>query len=240
VTRALAVVFALLVFAGATAAATFGPPPPRTAIALGGGASALPSSWVTSRDPAVRSQFRRLARMCAVCSNVVARRLARPDFSMVDLASQARRAVAGPDSRYITIEPGVRDLCSGTPLRVFRRELGLGLAVLSTGGRRDWILVTSIEDLAGEWTLTNRRPCGLGATPSAAQLAALRERAVALNRVLAEVCFAHSFCMYDRGARFTMRLRPSYFSNGTLTVAGQRAIAAAEWPAARSLLSQGY
>jgi hypothetical protein len=108
------------------------------------------------------------------------------------------------------------------------------------------ILVMSIEDLAREWLVLPRAlrsgqslACGLGSSATPARLARIRARTIALNDAIARVCFRNRDCLYDRGTRFRMPVEAGYFSPtalGGLSVAGQRAVTAAEWGPAQILL----
>jgi hypothetical protein len=238
------------------------PPPPNVLVALGGGASAGRDSWATSTKPAVESLARRLdARWQRSLGRGLARiqNLARPDFAVADLQRQAKLAVALAPGGYVTVDPGLRDLCSGTSLASFRSALARGLRILSsrrptiTTTDSSPILLVSIEDLTREWSVIRSSPagarmlkvghhlaCGLGYDVSPARLRQIRERTSAFNKVLAEVCFRHHVCLYDNGLRFRMTLKRSYFSRdslGQLSARGERALAALEWTPAKALIS---
>ena len=65
---------------------------------------------------------------------------------------------------------------------------------------------------------------------------------IALNDVIARVCFHSGACLYDAGTRFRMPLRASYFSTADsryLSIEGQRSLAAAEWKPAFALIAAG-
>ncbi len=231
-------------------------PRPDSVAALGGGASAAPDSWSTSTNPAVLSHYLRYRHLPG-SSRVTSYTFATRGFSVADLAAQARQAVERAPNRYTTIELGVRDLCAGTPLKTFAARLDQGLRVLSKLRENSFnigpILLVSIEDLAREWRVLRADPitaralrsghhlaCGLGYSVSRARLARIRARTIALNEILAEVCFRNHLCLYDRGTRFRMRLRAGYFSPTdprSLSVAGQRALAAAEWKPAFTVIT---
>lgn len=215
------------------------------------------NSWSTGTNPAVDSDFLRLR---AIFKNrhpnlVRAYNFATSAFvTMADLETQARQAVAHK-AEYVTIEIGENDLCGGTPLATFRSGLERGLAVLSklppTRIPRK-ILLLSIENLAGHWRVLQSDPtalkafragrgldCGLGATVTAAQLSQVEARTRALNRILAQVCSEHPLCLYDAGTYFRLPLRAGYFSPADyqhLSLAGQRALAAAEWKVGLKIL----
>jgi hypothetical protein len=235
-------------FAGAT------PPPPSSIVSLGGGESASRSSWSTSTIPQVSSFRLRYSKSRPLRGvHVRAYSFATDAFSVADLVRQARAAVARAPGSYVTLELGVRDLCMGRPLQTFQVELDRGLRVLSKVGRTAGVLVVSIEDLTREWRVLRADPaaaralrtgrrldCNLGYRVPAARLAQIRARTMALNDILAEVCFRNHLCLFDNGTRFRLPLKASYFSAADprrLSVAGQRVLAAAEWKPALLLIS---
>lgn len=249
--RLLAAVFAT-VAVSAVPAAIATPPPPDSFVAVGGGASAAADSWSTSSNPAVRSLYLRYRKEFHrwYSSPVHAYSLATPDFSIADLAEQARLAEARAPGSHATVEVGVQDLCAGVPLEQFRAQLDRGLRVLSkphpdSGHYNGGILLVSIEDLTQKWRALRADPaaaqalkagrhlaCGLGYDVAPARLAQIRARTIALNQILERVCFQNVRCLYDKGTRFHMPLKASYFSPPDyrrLSPAGQRAVAAAEW-----------
>jgi hypothetical protein len=70
---------------------------------------------------------------------------------------------------------------------------------------------------------------------SRARLAAVEARARALNAVEAEVCSTVPYCLYDGGTYYRLPLHARYFSPADyqhLSLAGERALAAAEWKVA--------
>lgn len=202
-------------------------------------------------------RFTRASRTrCRECRAPRSLSFAAPGFSVAQLAEQARTVVAHAPHRYVIVDLGVRDLCTGTPLERFEQQLDRGLRLLTEGRSGDlpnFVLVASIEDVSAKWRVLRAdrdaarafaagatMECGLGAAATPARVAALRVRAKALNEIIAEVCFLHVLCLYDRGTRFALPLRAGYFSPRDyrlLSTAGQRAVAAAEWPVALRLLA---
>jgi lysophospholipase L1-like esterase len=213
-------------------------------------------SWSTGTNPAVDSHLLRLRAILKNRLPVDAMNFASNSFvTMADVptqAMQARRALAG----YVTIEIGENDLCAGTPIPTFRAELKHGLAVLTGGAYAKRIppkiLLLSIENLAAHWRVLHADPvarkafesgagldCGLGSAVSRARLAQVEARARALNAVEAEVCSSIPYCLYDGGTYFNLPLHARYFSPADyqhLSLAGQRALAAAEWKVALKIL----
>jgi hypothetical protein len=216
--------------------------------ALGGADSAGLSSWSTGTNRAVHSQLTRLQQMTGSVRQVRAATFATPSFHTVsDLLPQVRQTIAS-DLRYVTVDVGVGDVCSGTPQATFRRGLVNALHSLSkhpavqqqnrSPDERE-ILVVSIENLVGHWQALGGKgdlSCGLH---SAARRAQIRRRTIAFNDILARACYSTTLCLFDAGARYDMPLHSSYFSAHGLTVTGEHAVAAAEWKAAKVLLSAG-
>jgi lysophospholipase L1-like esterase len=214
------------------------------------------NSWSTGTNPAVDSHFLHLRAIFKSNPNSVhAYNFATSALvTMADLEAQARQAVARK-AQYVTIELGENDLCGGTPLATFRSGLERGLAVLSKLPPTripTKILLLSIENLAEHWRVLHADPaalkafkagqgidCGLGDRVTRAQLAHVRARTLALNRILAEVCGKHPLCLYDAGTYYRLPLKARYFSPADyqhLSLAGQRALAAAEWKVALKIL----
>jgi hypothetical protein len=225
------------------------------------------NSWSTGTNLAVDSHRLRLKRLVGGIRDARFRQpiraytLATSRFKTVaDLAAQARQLIRVP-ARQVTIDVGVGDLCSGKPLRTFRHELAKALAIVSRPsqiaidglgppvGRQ--ILTVSIEDLARHWRVLRADPagvralkahnldCGLGYDVSPARLAQIRQRTLALNDIIARLCFNTPGCLYDAGTRFRMPVNASYFSAADpryLSIKGQRAVAAAEWKPALALI----
>ena len=216
--------------------------------ALGGVDSAGVNSWSTGTNRAVHSHLTRLQQMKGSVRHIRAATFATPSFRTVaDLPPQVQQIIAS-DLRYVTIDVGVGDVCSGTPPATFRRRLVNALRSLSEhpavqqlgrspDGRE--ILVVSIENLVGRWqALRGKGDLGCG-LHLAARRAQIRRRTIAFNDILARACYRTALCLFDAGARYDMPLHSSYFSARGLTVAGEHAVAAAEWKAAKVLLSAG-
>ena len=140
--------------------------------------------------------------------------------------------------------------CS-TSIAAFRAELRRGLAVL-IAGTHPKILLLSIENIVAHWRALQSDPtarkvfatgysldCALGAQVPRSWLTNVEARTRALNLVEAEVCSTVPYCLYDGGTYFNLPLRARYFSRADyqhLSLAGQRALAAAEWKVAQKIL----
>ncbi len=214
------------------------------------------NSWSTGTNPTVNSHRRRLN---AILKKINGSSPVRAyDFAtsghitMSDLASQARQAVA-VKAEYVTIELGENDLCGTTTPNSFRAELEHGLTVISKGLPGTKILLLSIEDLTRHWQVLQTDPkaarafkagasidCGLArglVTPTL--LTQIRSQTTSLNQILADVCSQHPLCLYDAGTYYRLPLKAAYFSPADyqhLSLAGQHALAAAEWKVAQRFL----
>jgi hypothetical protein len=212
---------------------------------LGGADSAGPNSWSTGTEPAVSSHRMRLKQLTG---SLRVATFANDRFRTVaDLQIQARKATVS-SARYLTVDVGVGDLCAGTPHAVFRARLAKALTTLSRsrvqeqGGspNQRGILLVSIENLARHWRVLGGKSdlgCGLVAGTAVAQI---QKRTIALNDIMARVCYRTTGCLFDAGARYRMALRANYFllfDPRRLSEDGERALAAVEWRPARTLLS---
>jgi hypothetical protein len=213
---------------------------------LGGADGAGPNSWSTGTNPIIRSHW---ARLKQITGSIRVTTFANNRFRTVaDLQMQVQRATAS-DLRYFTVDVGSGDLCAGTPFDTFRARLAKALTTLSkspvvqeknrASDQRE-ILLVSIENLAQHWRVLGGKGdlgCGLGAGAAVAQI---QKRTIALNDIMARVCYRTTGCLFDAGARYRMPLRANYFSAiepRRLSVEGERALATVEWRPAYTLLS---
>lgn len=218
-------------------------------------ADARADSWSTGTNPAVQSHLRRLQAIWTSHPVRAFNFASDADVTMADLAAQAL-AARNERADYVTIEIGENDLCGSTPIATFRAELRNGLAVLEGGAHakriKPKILLLSIENIVAHWRVLHadaaaRRAlksgysldCALGDQVPASWLAQIQARVNALNAVEAEVCSSVPDCLYDGGTYFHLHLQARYFSPADyqhLSLAGQRALAAAEWKIALKIL----
>jgi hypothetical protein len=213
---------------------------------LGGADNVGPNSWSIGTNPTIRSHRTRLKQMTG--SLRVATFASNSFRTVADLQMQVQRATAS-SVRYFTVDVGLGDLCAGTPIDTFRARLAKALTTLSKSpvvqeiGRASdqrEILLVSIENLAQHWRVLGGKSdlgCGLGAGVAVAQI---QKRTIALNDIMARVCYRTTGCLFDAGARYRMPLRANYFSSvdpRRLSVEGERALAVVEWRPARTLLS---
>ena len=216
---------------------------------------ALSDSWSTGTNLAVQSHLLRLREIWRDRRPVRAVNLASDAYvTMADLAPQARQALRFR-ANYVTVEIGENDLCGGTSIATFRAELKHGLEVLSSDDTRapaTRILLLSIEDIVAHWRALHNNlvaresfktgyslDCHLGDQVPKTRLTRIDARTRALNAVEAEVCSTVPYCRYDRGTYYHLPLRAAYFSRADyqhLSLAGQHALAAAEWKVALEIL----
>ncbi|GGY65875.1 lipoprotein [Streptomyces omiyaensis] len=182
------------------------------------------ASWATGTDPAVNSLALRLLGAGRVAGN--SWNLARSGARVATLPEQMARAAAERPG-LVTVMIGANDACRPTaarmtPVEDFRHFFTTALARLRKDAPEARVYVASVPDLLRLWDTGRTSPlalrvwelgvCGsmladprdLG--PAAEERrAAVRQRVVAYNEVLAEVCAADELCRYDGGAVFGFR-----------------------------------
>ncbi|MGW5423773.1 SGNH/GDSL hydrolase family protein [Streptomyces sp. NPDC003943] len=179
------------------------------------------ASWATGTDAAVNSLALRLLGPERVAGR--SWNLARTGARMAELPAQMTRAAA-ERPELVTVMMGANDACRErpelmTPVDEFRASFTTALARLRTGAPKAQVYVSSVPDLKRLWATGRVNPMGrqvwrLGICgsmlkdaedlgPAAEQRRAqVRERVVAYNRVLQEVCAKDTRCRYDGGAVF--------------------------------------
>ncbi|MFF0480138.1 SGNH/GDSL hydrolase family protein [Streptomyces sp. NPDC004435] len=189
------------------------------------------ASWATGTDPAVNSLALRLLGTGRVAGN--SWNLARSGARVAALPEQMARAAAERPG-LVTVMIGANDACRPTPAGMtsvaeFRRSFETAMARLRKGAPEARVYVASVPDLLRLWDTGRTSPtalrvwelgvCGsmladpedLGAA-AGKRRAAVRDRVVAYNEVLAEVCAADGLCRYDGGAVFGFRFDGSLLS----------------------------
>ncbi|MFF0748613.1 SGNH/GDSL hydrolase family protein [Streptomyces sp. NPDC004267] len=178
-------------------------------------------SWATGTDTAVDSLALRLLGPEKVAGR--SWNLARTGARMAELPGQMALA-AERRPELVTVMMGANDACRDraelmTPVDDFRASFTAALARLRAGAPKAQVYVSSVPDLKRLWATGRVEPMGrqvwkLGICASmlkdaedlgpAAERrrARVRERVVAYNRVLQEVCAKDSRCRYDGGAVF--------------------------------------
>ncbi|MFF9471556.1 SGNH/GDSL hydrolase family protein [Streptomyces roseolus] len=189
------------------------------------------ASWATGTDPAVNSLALRLLGADRVASH--SWNLARSGARVEALPEQMARAAAERPG-LVTVMIGANDACRPTPAGMtpvveFRRSFEAALGRLRKDAPEAQVYVASVPDLHRLWDTGRANPlvrrvwevgvCGsMLADPLDAGEAAerrrtaVRDRVVAYNEVLAEVCAADELCRYDGGAVFGFRFDTSLLS----------------------------
>ncbi|KQX53090.1 MULTISPECIES: SGNH/GDSL hydrolase family protein [unclassified Streptomyces] len=181
-------------------------------------------SWATGTDTAVNSLALRLLGPAKVATH--SWNLARTGARMAELPEQMAGAAAERPA-LVTVMMGANDACRATPdlmtpVADFRSSFETAMARLRKGAPKAQVYVASVPDLMHLWSTGRVSPMGrevwklgiCGAMladpedlgPAAERRrAGVRDRVVAYNRVLAEVCAKDERCRYDGGAVFGFR-----------------------------------
>jgi lysophospholipase L1-like esterase len=179
------------------------------------------ASWATGTDPAVNSLARRLLGPQGAAQR--SWNLAVSGSRAADLPRQMGRAVAHRPE-LVTVMTGANDACRSsvaamTPVADFRASFERALRTLRSALPGTQVYVASVPDLKRLWSQGRGNPLGkqvwaLGVCPSmlgdadamderaVTRRDAVRERVVAYNRALAEVCAKDAKCRFDGGAVF--------------------------------------
>ncbi|MEX0171300.1 SGNH/GDSL hydrolase family protein [Streptomyces sp. LMG1-1-1.1] len=181
-------------------------------------------SWATGTDAAVNSLALRLLGPAKVATH--SWNLARTGARMAELPEQMAGAAA-EKPELVTVMMGANDACRPTPglmtpVADFRASFEAALARLRAGAPKAQVYVSSVPDLRRLWSTGRVSPLGLRVWklgicgsmladaedlgPAAERRRAeVRDRVVAYNRVLKEVCAGDARCRYDGGAVFGFR-----------------------------------
>ncbi|MEU8518290.1 SGNH/GDSL hydrolase family protein [Streptomyces sp. NBC_01216] len=219
------------------------------------------ASWATGTDAAVDSLALRLLgtrRMAANSWN-----LARSGARMAELPAQMTRAAAHKPE-LVTVMMGANDACREspelmTPVEEFRASFATAMARLRATAPTAQVYVASVPDLRRLWSTGRVSPMGrqvwkLGicasmlagaedlSAPAERRRATVRDRVVAYNGALKEVCADDPRCRYDGGAVFDFRFdggqlspwdwfHPSRDGQARLAEIAHRQVTAVEPPA---------
>ncbi|PZT74938.1 MULTISPECIES: SGNH/GDSL hydrolase family protein [unclassified Streptomyces] len=181
-------------------------------------------SWSTGTDASVRSLAVRLLGAAGAADR--SWNHAVTGARMAQLPEQMALAAA-EDPDLVTVMIGANDACRDsvramTPVADFRRSFEVSMRKLRDGAPKAQVYVSSVPDLKRLWSQGRVNPLGkqiwkLGICKSmlsdaddmsaaaVARRTAVRERVVAYNEVLREVCAKDSRCRYDGGAVFDYR-----------------------------------
>ncbi|MFF8844008.1 GDSL-type esterase/lipase family protein [Streptomyces sp. NPDC015127] len=219
------------------------------------------ASWATGTDARVNSLALRLLGPAGAAAR--SWNHARSGADMADLPAQMTLAAAHkPD--LVTVMVGANDACADTvermtPVDTFRTSFETSMARLRKDAPKSQVYVSSVPDLKRLWSAGRADPLGsqiwrlgicssmLGDAEDDSRSAqqrreTVRQRIVAYNKVLADVCAEDDRCRYDGGAVFDYRFsgeqlsrwdwfHPSRNGQGRLAEIAYRNVTAAEPPA---------
>lgn len=194
-----------------------------------------PDSWSTGTNPAVNSHYLRIL----AANPAIKGKIYNFTGQEIDLTAEAKEAVA-KHVDYVTIGPIEDDTCQGTasPAKV-AAKLEATLRILTAGLPNARVLVTSTRDVARLIRVLDQNHdlrgfpvCGTQVGASAAELARLHQRFVAVNKALAQVCARYRQCRFDGNAVFKMPLTLADISTTdhfSLSAKGHRKLAEVTW-----------
>ena len=212
------------------------------------------NSWSTGTSSTVNSHYLRLLAAGAPISGKAYNRSV-SGAKVADLNAQMQNVVAlQPD--YVTVLIGGNDLCTDTVAGMtsvadFQSRFSTAMATLTAGSPDTYVFVSSIPNVYQLWDLfkgnwwarfiwSTAGICqSLLANPTSTQQAdvqrraAVQQRNVDFNSVLAQVCAAYARCQYDGNAVFSTAFTTSDVSGDYFhpSVAGQAKLAAVTWAA---------
>lgn len=211
------------------------------------------NSWATGTSSTVNSHATRLR---AAGATLTTSNLAVASSPSSALLGQARTAV-GQGSQYVTIEIGANDACTKTVTSMttkdqYRTNVKAALDVLAASSAE--IFVASVPNLNRMYELNKSSlsarlawslfgTCqSLLANPTStkaadvARRAAVQQRVIEYNAVLAELCVAAIKCTYDQGAVYNFAFTKSHITTRDYfhpSISGQAALAAVTWSASQ-------
>jgi lysophospholipase L1-like esterase len=213
------------------------------------------ASWSTGTDSRVNSHYLRL-RAASPTGKLTAYNDARSGARMNDLNGQMTKAVSqGAD--YVTVLMGANDVCTSsegsmTSEQSFRTQFTTAMNTVTTGRPHAKVFVVSIPDVHHLWELLHTNFLArltwdtfdicqsmLANPDSFAQAdidrrARVKQRNVAFNNVLADVCSHYSQCRFDNFTAFTTQFTTSDVSTRDYfhpSIAGEAKLAAVSWKA---------
>ena len=218
------------------------------------GADAPQNSWSTGTSSTVNSHYLRLQAAGAPIAGEAYNRSV-SGAKMADLDGQMQTVIPlAPD--YVTVLMGGNDLCTDTVAQmtdptVFRDQFATAMATLTAGSPTTYVYVVSVPDVYQLWNLfkgsfwarfiwSSAGICqSLLANPTSTQQAdvdrraAVRQRNIAYNAALAEVCAAYLRCRFDGNAVFNTSFTSGDVSGDYFhpSVAGQAKLSAVSWAA---------
>lgn len=211
------------------------------------------ASWSTGTDGRVNSHYLRL-RAVSPTGKLAAHNDARSGAKMADLNGQMTTAVSqGAD--YITVLMGANDVCTSsegsmTSVQTFRTQFTTAMNTVTSQLPRARILVVSIPDIHHLWEVLHTNflarvtwntfaVCqSMLANPGSTVQAdvdrrqRVKDRNVAFNNVLADVCAQYTQCRFDGFAAFTTQFTSSDVSTRDYfhpSISGEAKLASVTW-----------
>lgn len=211
------------------------------------------ASWSTGTDSRVNSHYLRLL-AGSPSGKLTAYNDARSGAKMGDLNGQMSRAVA-QNASYVTVLMGANDVCTSsegsmTSVASFRTQFTAALNTITTGLPSTKVLVVSIPDIHHLWEILHTNywarltwdtfdVCqSMLANPGSTDQAdvdrrqRVKDRNIAFNNVLADVCSHYSQCRFDGYAGFTTQFSTSDVSTRDYfhpSITGEAKIASVTW-----------
>jgi lysophospholipase L1-like esterase len=220
------------------------------------------NSWSTGTRSSVESHY---LRILDVASAIFQRTFnnAVTGAKVADLDAQVA-AVNDQAVAYVTILIGANDLCTRavermTSVSAFRTEFEHAMAMLSAGSPRARLYVASIPNVHRLWFLlhdnlfarTAWRTLGICQSlledprstdaDDVARRRAVRERNIAFNKVLDDVCALYIHCRFDEGVVFNDPFTSDDVSNRDYfhpSIRGQARLARVTWSASFDFTDQ--
>jgi lysophospholipase L1-like esterase len=213
------------------------------------------NSWSTGWRTYVWSHYRRIL---SVNWRIFARNFndARSGAKMADLNRQMQ-VVNLQHVEYVTVLIGANDVCASseaamTPVAQFRAQFRTAMTTVTTGSPRALVYVVSIPDVYRLWVVLHDNPSArlawrltgfcksMLARPAStaqedvARRERVRQREIAYNTVLAEVCALYVRCRFDGNKVFNYPFEPRHVSTRDYfhpSLEGQRTLAEESWNA---------
>jgi lysophospholipase L1-like esterase len=213
------------------------------------------NSWSTGTRPSIESHY---LRILDAEPAIFERNFndAVSGAKMADLASQVT-AANQQGVAYVTILVGANDLCTRTvagmtSVNAFRTQFEAAMAALSAGSPRARLYVVSIPNVYRLWVILKENPLARATwstfhicqslladprstdTDDIARRRTVRQRTIAFNAVLDDVCALYIHCRFDDGALFEDQFtsddvsRRDYFHP---SIGGQKRLARITWGA---------
>jgi lysophospholipase L1-like esterase len=213
------------------------------------------ASWSTGTSTTVNSHYTRLLKLNPAIKGHNLND-AKSGAKMVDLAGQMQTAV-GQKVQYVTALMGGNDLCTATvdtmtSVDSFRSQFTAAMNTITAGLPAANVYVVSIPNVYHLWELYKDSSSARNAwasfkvcqsllanplstaTADAARREAVRQRNIAFNTVLSEVCAAYAQCRFDGNAVFNTVFAASDVSTRDYfhpTISGQAKLASVSWAA---------